>query len=93
MTPANGAEALALAFERNGVTHVFGLPGTQNARFYSALEGTGIRTVLAGSELMAAFMANGFHRAGGSVPVVATIPGPGFTYALTGFTEAAQDNA
>lgn len=93
MKPANGAEALALAFERQGVTHVFGLPGTQNARFYSALEATGIRPVLAGSELMAAFMANGFHRAGGSVPVVATIPGPGFTYALTGFAEAAQDNA
>ena len=93
MTPANGAEALAAAFERQGVTHVFGLPGTQNARFYSALEATGIRPVLAGSELMAAFMANGFHRSGGSVPVVATIPGPGFTFALTGFAEAAQDNA
>lgn len=93
MKPANGAEALAQALERNRVTHVFGLPGTQNARLYSSLEGTGVRAVLAGSELMAAFMANGFHRAGGGVPVVATIPGPGFTYALTGFAEAAQDNA
>lgn len=93
MTPSNGAEALALALERAGVTHVFGLPGTQNARLYSALQRTRIRTVLAGSELMAAFMANGFQRSGGNVPVVATIPGPGFTYALTGFAEAAQDNA
>lgn len=93
MTPANGAEALALALERSGVTHVFGMPGTQNAPLFSALARTGIHTVLTGSELTAAFMANGFHRAGGAVPVVAAIPGPGFTYALTGFAEAAQDNA
>jgi len=92
-TPYNGAEALAQAFEDAGVTHVFGMPGSQNALLFSAFAQTRLRTVLAGSELMAAFMANGFHRAGGGVPVVATIPGPGFTYALTGFAEAAQDNA
>lgn len=91
--PANGARALANALEGAGVTHVFGLPGSQNAQVFSALARTKIRTVLAGSELTACFMANGFHRAGGNVPVVATIPGPGFTYALTGFAEAAQDNA
>lgn len=75
------------------MSHVFGLPGSQNARLFSALARTEIRTVLTGSELTGCFMANGFHRAGGTVPVVATIPGPGFTYALTGFAEAAQDNA
>lgn len=93
MTPLNGAEALAQGLEDAGVTHVFGLPGTQNAPLYSALTRTGIKTILAGSELMAAFMANGFSRTGGGVPVVATIPGPGFTFALTGFAEAAHDSA
>jgi acetolactate synthase I/II/III large subunit len=93
VSPVDGAEALARALEQVGVTHVFGLPGTQNAPLFAALARTRVRTVLTGSELMAAFMANGFARAGGGVPVVAAIPGPGFTYALTGFAEAAHDNA
>jgi acetolactate synthase I/II/III large subunit len=93
VTPLDGAETLALALEQVGVTHVFGLPGTQNAPLFPALARTRVRTVLAGSELMAAFMANGFARTGGGVPVVAAIPGPGFTYALTGFAEAAHDSA
>lgn len=93
MTAADGAAALAQALARAGVTHVFGLPGTQNAPLFPALARIRVRTVLAGSELAAAFMANGFARAGGGVPVVAAIPGPGFTYALTGVAEAAHDNA
>ncbi len=93
MSALYGAELLATALERAGVTHVFGLPGTQNAALFPALARTSIRVVMTGSELMAAFMANGFFRAGGGVPVVAAIPGPGFTYALTGFAEAAHDSA
>jgi acetolactate synthase-1/2/3 large subunit len=93
MRPLTGADQLAAALQDVGVTHVFGLPGTQNALLFSALARTAIRTVTAGSELTAAFMANGFFRAGGPVPVVAVIPGPGFTFALPGVAEAAHDSA
>ena len=38
-------------------------------------------------------MANGYARARGRPGVVCTIPGPGFTYALTGLAEALLDSA
>ena len=38
-------------------------------------------------------MANGYARATGRVGVLLTIPGPGFTYALTGIAEALLDSA
>jgi len=89
----NGAEILCAALEECGVGCVFGLPGTQNVPLYEALRRTGIRSVLATHELAASFMANGYHRAGGRLPALFTIPGPGFTYSLTGLSEASQDSA
>jgi len=89
----NGADILCAALEECGVGCVFGLPGTQNVPLYEALRRTGIRSVLATHELAASFMANGYHRAGGALPALFTIPGPGFTYALTGLSEASQDSA
>ena len=44
-------------------------------------------------ELAASFMANGYYRASGRVAPLVTIPGPGFTYALTGLAEALHDSA
>ena len=52
-----------------------------------------LRTVLATHELAASFMANGYYRATGRAAALATIPGPGFTYALTGLAEARLDSA
>jgi acetolactate synthase-1/2/3 large subunit len=40
----------------------------------------------------AAFMAGGYSRASGRTGVLTTIPGPGFTYALTGLAEARLDS-
>jgi acetolactate synthase-1/2/3 large subunit len=76
-----------------GVDCVFGVPGTQNVELFEALRQSGIRTVLATHELAAAFMANGYFRASGKPAVLTTIPGPGFTYALTGIAEARLDSA
>jgi acetolactate synthase-1/2/3 large subunit len=89
----NGAGLLCRTLESLGVKVVFGLPGTQNILLYEALHRSAIRPVLATHELGASFMANGYYRASGKVAPLVTIPGPGFTYALTGLAEAMQDSA
>jgi acetolactate synthase-1/2/3 large subunit len=38
-------------------------------------------------------MANGYYRASGRLAALVTIPGPGFTFALTGLAEALHDSA
>jgi acetolactate synthase-1/2/3 large subunit len=89
----NGAELLCNTLESLGVEHVFGVPGTQSVLLYDALRRSKIRSVLATHELGASFMANGYYRASGRVAPLITIPGPGFTYALTGLAEALHDSA
>jgi acetolactate synthase-1/2/3 large subunit len=91
--PIEGNEIVCGTLERLGTRHVFGVPGSQNAGLFDALRRSRIRTVLTTHELAASFMANGYARASGEVGVVATIPGPGFTYALTGLAEARLDSA
>ena len=78
-----GADLLCKSLESLGVEHVFGVPGTQNILLYEAIQRSKLRSVLATHELAASFMANGYYRASGRVAPLVTIPGPGFTYALT----------
>lgn len=87
-----GADLICRTLERLGVTHVFGLPGTQNVPLFEALRGARVRTVVPTHEMGAAFMAAGYSRASGKIGVLTTIPGPGFTYALTGLAEARLDS-
>lgn len=88
----NGAALLCTALESHGVEHVFGVPGSQNRALYEALRKSRIRSVLTTSELAAGFMANGYYRASGRIAPLLTIPGPGFTWALTPVAEALQDS-
>lgn len=90
---ASGIDALCAALRSAGVECVFGLPGTQNVELFDGFRRAGIRTVLSTHELAAAFMATGYFRASGRVAALATIPGPGFTYTLTGLAEARHDSA
>ena len=71
---------------------MFGLPGTQTIDAFQALRRSSLRTVVATHEMAAAFMANGYARASGRPGILTTIPGPGFTYALTGLAEAWLDS-
>jgi acetolactate synthase-1/2/3 large subunit len=89
----DGAKQLCEALEALGVECVFGLPGTQNVVLYEALRRSRIRSVVATHELAASFMANGYYRASGRIAPLVTIPGPGFTFALTGVAEALHDSA
>lgn len=88
-----GADLICDGLKNAGVSCVFGLPGTQNVALFEALRASGLRTVVATNELSAAMMANGYYRASGRLAALATIPGPGFTWALTGLAEAALDSA
>jgi acetolactate synthase-1/2/3 large subunit len=88
----NGAELACECLAELGVSHVFGLPGTQNVRLYEALRRKGLRCLATSDEAAAAFMATGYAKASGRVGVLTTIPGPGFVYALAGVVEAHHDS-
>lgn len=87
------ADALCEVLGRLGTEHVFGLPGTQNMAFTEALRRSRLDWVVPSNELAASFAANGYWRSSGRPAVVSTIPGPGFTWALTGLAEARLDSA
>jgi acetolactate synthase I/II/III large subunit len=86
------AEALWSELRAQGAEFVFGLPGSQTIEAFQPLKRSGIRTIVPTHEMAAAFMANGYARATGRPGIVTTIPGPGFTYALTGLAEAWLDS-
>lgn len=88
----NGADLVCELLGRLGVEHVFGVPGTQSLDLWESLRRLGPSPIVATNELAASFMANGYARASGRVGVLVTIPGPGFTYALTGLAEALLDS-
>ena len=84
-----GARALVDALLREGVDHVFGIPGTQNLAVIDALRDTPqIRFILTRHEQGAAFMAYGFARAGMRPAVVTATEGPGLTNLATGIAAA-----
>lgn len=88
----SGAELICKSLKRAGVDCVFGLPGSQTVPLYEALRTSTLRTIVATNELSAAMMANGYYRSSGRAGVLITIPGPGFTWAMTGLAEAALDS-
>jgi acetolactate synthase-1/2/3 large subunit len=84
-----GGELVVEALRREGVRHVFGIPGFPNLAVYDALLGQGeIHHVLARHEAGAAFMADGYARASGEPGVVLVTTGPGATNALTPLVES-----
>ncbi|MDE2142134.1 MAG: thiamine pyrophosphate-binding protein [Elusimicrobia bacterium] len=78
--------------EREGVRHVFGIPGGPIIPLYEAMHARGVMTpVLAKHEGGAAFMADAYARATGRVGVCCTTTGPGATNALTGLAVSQAD--
>jgi thiamine pyrophosphate-dependent acetolactate synthase large subunit-like protein len=89
VSTTTGARALVDALLREGVDHVFGIPGTQNLAIIDALRDTPqIRFILTRHEQGAAFMAYGFARASGQPAVVTATEGPGVTNLATGIAAA-----
>lgn len=91
--PAHGADLFVRNLETLGLEVIFGIPGSHDTYLYNSLRKSSIRTVLATSELHAAFMANGYYRNSGKTAALLAIAGPGFTNAITGLTEAFFDSA
>ncbi|MSQ23565.1 MAG: thiamine pyrophosphate-binding protein [Chloroflexi bacterium] len=83
------ARAIVECLLREGVDHIFGIPGTQNLPLIDALRDTpAIRYVLTRHEQGAAFMAYGFARASGRPGIVTSTEGPGVTNLVTGIAAA-----
>lgn len=87
------AQALVEGLRREGITHVFGIPGTQNLPLLDVLRDTpDIRFILTRHEQGAAFMAYGYARAGQRPAVVTATEGPGVTNMATPFGAAYRGN-
>ena len=87
------ARALVDGLLREGIDHVFGIPGTQNLAFLDALRDTPqIRFILTRHEQGAAFMAYGFARARNAPAVVTATEGPGLTNLATAVAAAHKGN-
>ena len=89
MTAPTGGEWVVRALQREGVRHVFGIPGIHNLAIYDALlRQSAITHVLARHEQGAAFMADGYARASGTPGVVVVTSGPAATNTLTPLAES-----
>jgi len=87
------SDLLVRCLEREGVTHVFGLPGEENADFMLSLENSAIEFVLTRHEQGAAFMAEAYGRLTGNPAVCLGTLGPGATNLITGVADAYLDRA
>jgi thiamine pyrophosphate-dependent acetolactate synthase large subunit-like protein len=88
MSPTGG-EWVVRSLAREGVRHVFGIPGIHNLPIYDALlQQSDITHVLARHEQGAAFMADGYARASGAPGVVVVTSGPAATNTLTPLAES-----
>jgi thiamine pyrophosphate-dependent acetolactate synthase large subunit-like protein len=84
-----GAQALVDGLRREGIDHVFGIPGTMNLPILDVLRATPeIRFVLTRHEQGAAFMAYGYARALHRPAIVTATEGPGVTNLATGIGAA-----
>ena len=81
------------ALEREGVKHVFGLPGGANLPMYDEFTRCDIRHILVRHEQSAAHMADGFGRVSRRPGVCFATSGPGATNILTGIATAQADSA
>ncbi len=87
------AELFVRCLEAEGVKHIFGVPGEENADLMIALESSDIRFILCRHEQAAAFMADAYGRLTGRPGVCLATLGPGATNLVTGIADANMDRA
>jgi len=89
----NAADLFVKCLENEGVTHIFGVPGEENAYFMMSLEESSIKFVLTRHEQGAAFMADVYGRLTGKPGVCLATLGPGATNLVTGVADGNMDRA
>ncbi len=90
---ARGSLPAIQALQDEGITRIFGIPGTHNIELWDAIQNAPtIQPVLVTHEGGAAFMADGLARSSDEVGVLVIVPGAGVTHALSGIAEALMDN-
>ncbi len=87
-----GAQLLIRLLERQGVTHIAGIPGGANLPMYDALTASSIKHVLARHEQGAGFIAQGMARASGAAQVCFASSGPGASNLVTAVADAKLDS-
>jgi len=88
-----GAEIFVESLKREGVKHVFGLPGGVVLKIFDVLYGEkDLELILTRHEQGAAHMAEGYARATGKAGVALVTSGPGATNTVTGLTNAYMDS-
>lgn len=94
LRPRTAAEHLVDSLIAEGVEAVFGVPGGHISSLTKELRRRQAQLpyFMAHHEGGAAFMADGYARAGGGLGVVAVTAGPGATNAITGVASAQLDN-
>ncbi len=90
--PRKVAEVVVDLIEKQGVEHVFGLPGGAAIPIFDALVDSPIKLILVRHEQGAAHMADGYARATGKPGVVLVTSGPGATNTITGILTAHMDS-
>ncbi|HEX6142823.1 MAG TPA: acetolactate synthase large subunit [Geminicoccaceae bacterium] len=90
---AKASDLLVRCLETEGITHIFGVPGEENADFMMSLENSAIQFVLTRHEQGAAFMAEVYGRLTGNPAVCLGTLGPGATNLITGVADANMDRA
>ena len=88
----SGSQLLIKLLERQGITHVAGIPGGANLPMYDALVGSRIKHVLARHEQGAGFIAQGMARVSGNAQVCFASSGPGATNLITAVADAKMDS-
>src|SRR4029077_2036766 len=84
-----GAQAIVDCLKREGIDHVFGIPGTMTLPILDVLRATPeIRFILTRHEQGAAFMAYGYARTLSRPAIVTATEGPGVTNLATGIAAA-----
>ncbi|WP_217126140.1 acetolactate synthase large subunit [Hydrogenophilus thiooxidans] len=93
METMTGAELMVRLLERQGITHLAGIPGGAILPFYDALAQRGtIQHILARHEQGAGFIAQGMARVTGQAAVCVASSGPGATNLLTAIADAHLDS-
>ncbi len=87
------SDVFVRCLEAEGVTHIFGVPGEENADLMMSLLDSSIKFVLCRHEQAAAFAADAYGRLTGKSGVCLGTLGPGATNLVTGVADANMDRA